>query len=153
MPYKVIVVGFDRSARGAIAVDEALRLARDTGATLHAVHVVHPSVLAGAANSHAFQAAIDTERQSLEASRQRLETDATDLGVPVEFHVSGSTDIPDAILATAESVGADLVVVGNHGMTGRARFLLGSIPNKVAHHCRCSVLIANTDTETDTGTD
>ena len=47
----------------------------------------------------------------------------------------------------------DLVVVGNHGMTGRARFLLGSIPNKVAHHCRCSVLIANTDTETDTGTD
>ena len=59
MPYKVIVVGFDRSARGAIAVDEALRLARDTGATLHAVHVVHPSVLAGAANSHAFQAAID----------------------------------------------------------------------------------------------
>jgi nucleotide-binding universal stress UspA family protein len=145
MPYKVIVVGFDRSERGAIAVDEALRLARDTGATLHAVHVVHPSVLAGAANSHAFQAAIDTERQDLEASRQQLEAEATDLGVPVEFHVSGSTDIPDAILATAESVGADLVVVGNHGMTGRARFLLGSIPNKVAHHSPCSVLIVRTE--------
>jgi nucleotide-binding universal stress UspA family protein len=145
MPYEVIVVGFDRSERGAIAVDEALRLARDTGATLHAVHVVHPSVLAGAANSHAFQAAIDTERQGLEASRQQLEAEATELGVAVEFHITGSTDIPDAILATAESVGADLVVVGNHGMTGRARFLLGSIPNKVAHHSPCSVLIVRTE--------
>lgn len=145
MPYKVIVVGFDRSERGAIAVDEALRLAGDTGATLHAVHVVHPSVLAGAASSHAFQAAIDTERQSLETSRQQLEAKARDLGVPVEFHVTGSTDIPDAILATAESVEADLVVVGNHGMTGRARFLLGSIPNKVAHHSPCSVLIVRTE--------
>jgi nucleotide-binding universal stress UspA family protein len=145
MPYKVIVVGFDRSERGAIAVSEALRLARDTGATLHAVHVVHPSVLAGAANSQAFQAAIDSDRRDLDEGRQQLVVDASDLGVPLEFHVSGSSEIPEAILAAAESVGADLVVVGNHGMTGRARFLLGSVPNKVAHHSPCSVLIVNTD--------
>jgi nucleotide-binding universal stress UspA family protein len=145
MPYKVIVVGFDRSARGAIAVDEALRLARDTGATLHAVHAVHPAVVAGATNSQAFQAAIDTERHDLEANRERLVADAAQMGVPLEFHTSGTSDIPGAILSTAESVGADLVVVGNHGMTGRARFLLGSIPNKVAHHSRCSVLIVNTE--------
>jgi len=145
MPYKVIVVGFDRSARGAIAVDEALRLARDTGATLHAVHAVHPAVVAGATNSQAFQAAIDTERHDLEANRERLVADAAQMGVPLEFHTSGTSDIPGAILSTAESVGADLVVVGNHGMTGRARFLLGSITNKVAHHSRCSVLIVNTE--------
>jgi len=144
MPYKVIVVGFDRTARGAIAVDQALQLARDTGATLHAVHVVHPAVLAGAANSKAFQAAIDTERQGLEESRDRLVADASAMGVPVEFHTTGTSDIPEAILSTAKSVGADLVVVGNHGMSGKARYLLGSVPNKVAHHSSCSVLIVNT---------
>jgi nucleotide-binding universal stress UspA family protein len=42
-------------------------------------------------------------------------------------------------------VGADLVVVGNRGMRGASRFVLGSIPNKVAHHSHCSVLIANTE--------
>ena len=145
VPYKVIVVGFDRSERGAVAVGEALQLARDTGATLHAVHVVHPAVEAGTVTSKAFQTAIDNERDGLEASRDQLLADAARLGVPVEFHLSGTRDIPEAILATAESVGADLVVVGNRGMTGRARFLLGSVPNKVAHRSPCSVLIVDTD--------
>ena len=145
MPYKVIVVGFDRSERGAIAVDEALRLARDTGAALHAVHVVAAAVEGGTVASKAFQAVIDAERQDLESVRDQLVADATALGVTVVFHTSGGNDIPDAILATAESVGADLVVVGNRGMTGKARFLLGSVPNKVAHRSPCSVLIVNTE--------
>jgi nucleotide-binding universal stress UspA family protein len=35
------------------------------------------------------------------------------------------------------------MVVGNKGMRG-ARRILGSVPNKVAHGARCSVLIADT---------
>ena len=50
----------------------------------------------------------------------------------------------DVILDVAEEQGADLVVVGNRGMTGARRFLLGSVPNKVAHHAMCDVLIAST---------
>ena len=40
---------------------------------------------------------------------------------------------------------ADLIVVGNQGMTGARRFLLGSVPNRVAHHTPCDVLIVKTD--------
>ena len=36
------------------------------------------------------------------------------------------------------------VVVGNRGMTGMRRFVLGSVPNKVAHNCPVSVLIVDT---------
>ena len=36
-------------------------------------------------------------------------------------------------------VGADVVVVGNKGMKGAKRFLLGSVPNKVAHNAPCTV--------------
>ncbi len=39
---------------------------------------------------------------------------------------------------------ADLVVVGNKGMTGAKRFLLGSVPNKVSHHAPCGVYIVRT---------
>src|SRR6202000_1183244 len=46
-----------------------------------------------------------------------------------------------AILDVAEERDADLIVVGNKGMTGARRFLLGSVPNKVSHHAPCSVLI------------
>ena len=53
-------------------------------------------------------------------------------------------DPADAILDVAEEQEADLVVVGNKGMTGAKRFLLGSVPNKVSHHAPCSVLIIRT---------
>ena len=50
-------------------------------------------------------------------------------------------DAADAILDVAEEQRCDLVVVGNKGLTGAKRFLLGSVPNKVSHHAPCSVLI------------
>jgi nucleotide-binding universal stress UspA family protein len=53
-------------------------------------------------------------------------------------------DPADAILDVAEEVDADLIVVGNKGMTGARRFLLGSVPNKVSHHAPCSVIIVRT---------
>ena len=53
-------------------------------------------------------------------------------------------DPADAILDVAEELGADLIVVGNKGMSGAKRFLLGSVPNKVSHHAPCSVLIVRT---------
>ena len=53
-------------------------------------------------------------------------------------------DPADAILDVAEERKADLIMVGNKGMTGAKRFLLGSVPNKVSHHAPCSVLIVRT---------
>ena len=53
-------------------------------------------------------------------------------------------DPADAILDVAEENGADLVMVGNKGMTGAKRFLLGSVPNKISHHAPCDVWIVRT---------
>jgi nucleotide-binding universal stress UspA family protein len=53
-------------------------------------------------------------------------------------------DPADAILDVAEENKADLIVVGNKGMTGAKRFLLGSVPNKISHHAPCDVLIVRT---------
>ena len=50
----------------------------------------------------------------------------------------------DALLDVAEEVKADVIVVGNKGMTGAKRFLLGSVPNKVSHHSPCGVWIVRT---------
>ena len=66
-------------------------------------------------------------------------------GVTAEVHNPGNSDPADALIAAAESLGADLVIVGNKGTSGVSRFVLGSVPNKVVHHCPCSVLIVNTE--------
>lgn len=63
--------------------------------------------------------------------------------VPVET-VAQEGDPAEAIISVAEERKTDIIVVGNKGMAGVKRFLLGSVPNKVAHHAPCSVFIART---------
>jgi len=145
MPYKTIVVGTDGSMRATVAVNEAFALAKMAGATLHAVHAVHPAVAFGFHDAVATQIEIDKLRQEAGAIRERTLAEAERLGVPIEFHDPGNNDAAEALIKIAEEVNADLVVVGNRGMTGVTRFVLGSVPNKVAHHCPCSVLIVNTE--------
>jgi nucleotide-binding universal stress UspA family protein len=44
------------------------------------------------------------------------------------------------IVATAQSEGADLVVLGTHGRTGLAHILIGSVAERVVRKCPCAVL-------------
>jgi predicted unusual protein kinase regulating ubiquinone biosynthesis (AarF/ABC1/UbiB family)/nucleotide-binding universal stress UspA family protein len=53
-------------------------------------------------------------------------------------------DPPQAIVDVAEAEGADVLVVGNAGMSGRKEFLLGNVPNRISHNARCTVVIVNT---------
>jgi nucleotide-binding universal stress UspA family protein len=49
----------------------------------------------------------------------------------------------DVVIRVAEQEGADLIVVGNKGMSGVKR-VLGSVPNSIAPGAHCSVLIVDT---------
>jgi nucleotide-binding universal stress UspA family protein len=48
------------------------------------------------------------------------------------------------LLDEAERGHYDLLVMGNKGMTGVSRFLMGSVPNKVSHHAASNILIVRT---------
>jgi nucleotide-binding universal stress UspA family protein len=112
--------------------------------TVHAVHGVDPGVSAGFADSRSAQFQVNEKAAQAEGIRTKVADYAQRQGIPFEFHMPGKTDPADAILEVAASVNADLVVVGNRGMSGMKR-VLGSVPNKVSHKCPCSVLIVNTE--------
>ena len=61
----------------------------------------------------------------------------------MQTHVVAS-DPADALVSVATEVQADLLVVGNRGMSGLKRFVLGSVPNRIAHHAPCNLLIVHT---------
>ena len=82
-------------------------------------------------------------REDVEATLAEVVAQAAARDVACSPH-SRQGDPADAILDVAEETSADLIVVGNKGMTGAKRFLLGSVPNKVSHHAPCSVLIIRT---------
>ena len=144
--YKVIVVGTDGSERAAVAVKEAFALAKMSGATLHAVHVVRPVSMMGAEqlDPAAVAGAFASMHDQGDDICARLRAEAQRHGVSAETH-NLDGDPADVLIRVAQTVHADLVVVGNRGMAGIKRFVLGSVPNKVSHHCPCSLLIVNTD--------
>jgi nucleotide-binding universal stress UspA family protein len=144
--YQVVVVGTDGSERAARAVDAALDIAAAFGSTLHVVNAVHSSVMMGAEFVDAAALADADEqirRHGAEICAAAV-AEAAARGVTASAH-NLVADPADALIDVAESVDADLLVVGNRGMTGIKRFVLGSVPNKVSHHTPCSLLIVDTD--------
>ena len=153
--YNVIVVGTDGSGTARIAVGEATALASLTGATLHIVHAAErrsPGVIAFAASGGVSElAAADKNKAIAAESREICEQAAAEarrLAVDVKIHAVPG-DAADALISVAEEVGADLLVVGNRGMSGARRFVLGSVPNTVSHHAPCSLLIVDTTSDDD----
>ena len=61
--------------------------------------------------------------------------------------VETGEDPSGAIVRVAREERADVLVVGNVGMSGRREFLLGNVPNRVSHNAPCTVVIVNTSSE------
>jgi nucleotide-binding universal stress UspA family protein len=145
--YSSIVVGTDGSDTAKEAVRQATELAKSVGAKMHLVSAYEP-VPEGRLRQERQQVPDDLQwmvnpredvNNTLKDAAQQIEQD----GVDVETHAREG-DPADAILDVAEEKDSDLIVVGNKGMTGARRFLLGSVPNKVSHHAPSSVMIIKT---------
>jgi nucleotide-binding universal stress UspA family protein len=121
--YERILVGTDGSKTASKAVDRAVELAADTGATLTI-----------------FMAAKRDKGEAIVASEQKRHSGS---GVTIDARVVDA-DPSSALVEEASTGHYDLLVVGNKGMTGLSRFFGGSVPGKVSHHIPCSLLIVKT---------
>jgi nucleotide-binding universal stress UspA family protein len=141
-----IVVGSDGSETAAVAVRKAVELARALGARLHVVSAYRPlsGVRVAGADSEPERGDWSVSPTvDVDAVLEEVAGTARTMGVDAECYAR-TGDPAEAILDVADEQGADLIVVGNKGMHGRRRFLLGSVPDKISHHAPCSVLIVRT---------
>lgn len=142
-----IVVGTDGSETAHEAVRQATELAKSVGAEIGLVSAYEP-VSSARLRDEATEVPKDMEwmvnpREDVEATLEEAAEVVKEGGVEVKTFAREG-DPADAILDVAEETKAGLIVVGNKGMTGAKRFLLGSVPNKVSHHAPCSVMIIRT---------
>jgi len=145
--FRSIVVGTDGSDTATQAVRQAIDLAQAVGATVELVSAYEP-VSAQRLKEERLETPEDLQwaispREDVDATLEAAAAVAREAGVTVSSYPRQG-DPADAILDVAEEQDADLIVVGNKGMTGAKRFLLGSVPNKISHHAPCSVLIIRT---------
>ncbi len=143
-----IVVGTDGSDTAKTAVRYAIDLARELDARLQVVSAYEP-ISDHRRREETLEVPEDLQwmvnlREDVLAQLEEAKEDARIAGVTKVETFARQGDAADAILDVAEEQRSDLIVVGNRGMTGAKRFLLGSVPNKVSHHAPCSVLIVRT---------
>jgi len=142
------VVGTDGSESPHTGVQRAIDLAAGLGARLQIVSAYEP---VSDQRLHGEQVNVPADLQwminphdDVMALLGAARVEAQAAGVDEVETFARQGDAADAILDVAEEQRSDLIVVGNKGMTGAKRFLLGSVPNKVSHHAPCSVLIVRT---------
>lgn len=142
-----IVVGTDGSDTATEAVRQAAELANLSKSELNIVSAYEPvsqsKLHEESTDVPGDVAQVVNPRQVVNVALDNAAALAKKNKVDVQKHPREG-DPADAILDVAEEINADLIIVGNKGMTGAKRFLLGSVPNKVSHHAPCSVMIIQT---------
>jgi universal stress protein A len=144
---KHILAATDLEESSLPALRMAVDLAEGLGARLTLVHVIEPIASPPGLEAYALEGMPADWEQRVERGRlgavgRRLEALLADHGRP---GVQTSTHIisglmPGALVDCAAELGADLLVLGTHGRSGVAHFLLGSVAEKVVRASPCPVL-------------
>ena len=142
MADKTIVTGVDGSETATAAAERAAVLAGALGARLHVVSAY------GKFEQETVKIGSDTMYLSSEKDAEdvaaKITTTLRAAYPDVEITSGAAEGKPgEALVATAEALGADLIVVGNKRVQGLAR-ILGSIARDVAAHASCDVYVAHT---------
>ncbi|HUK54268.1 MAG TPA: universal stress protein [Candidatus Binatia bacterium] len=127
----------DFSEPSEAALPFALALAREYGATIHALHVLVPEAYL-AATPESSMAGIEAQEEYAQVEMQR--TDSSLAGVAHDVSVVRGTDVWPVLRQVMATQNADMIVLGTHGRTGAQKFLLGSVAEEVFRQSEVPVM-------------
>ncbi len=132
-----ILVATDFSDGSDKAFDQAVQLAKSTGARLAVAHAIEPAVEFPMGTTYSdidggYYASVDL---ALSARAARAEK----AGVRCSTKILEGP-VSSEITRWAHEIGASMIVQGTHGRTGLSHVVLGSIAEKIVRHATCPVL-------------
>jgi universal stress protein A len=141
-PIKTILVPMQLDDPDATALRVAILLARESDATIWAMHVVPEdprAIVPGTSSTQLFARDLEKAKEDLNRlAGQHLAGIKHQLLTP--FSVSGPTEIAAAIIQAAKDVNADLILMKTHSRHGLAHFILGSVAEQIVRESPCPVL-------------
>jgi universal stress protein A len=136
--FRKILVATDFSPVAAIALECGRTLARRFGAEMYVIHVIEEPFMVGA-EFYPPEVASFRTRLVDHARRElgRIASELDDVRASTEVIVG---PVARRILESASEQRADLIVMGTHGRGAVARFLIGSVAERVVRAAECPVL-------------
>ncbi len=142
--YRHILIPTDFSETAECALHTAAELARQNAADLHLLHIVAPQLYYTEMPEIMLPPMVDLTDQMKLAAEERLQKAVGLLGKDIRIHHhvrEAFTRSADAIVAAAEELAIELIVIGSHGHSGLMHVLLGSTAERVVHEATCDVLV------------
>lgn len=136
-----ILLAYDGSDHADKAIERAAMLAGKLDAALTVISVTPDLCLPSTELS--MEQCEDITRaygREAESAMGKVRKTLSARGIAAEMLIVNGEAV-ESILKSAESIGADLIVLGSRGRRGAARMLLGSVSSKVAEYAKCDVLI------------
>lgn len=140
-----ILVPIDFSDYASAAIDYAVRIGKLAGTHIALLYVVEIPRHQLSVDVYSSSERIRSNLSEMQMKGQeRLDSLAREIRTPgIECTASVRLGIPyEEILAEAEKIESDLIVLGGKGYSALARILLGSTAEQVVRFARCSVLVA-----------
>lgn len=146
--YARILIASDGSELADRALDHGLQLAKLAGSEVTIVTVTEPVTIVGGGYASIAGGVVDPLPELVEAQEkaarellQRAAKRAADQGVTAKTVLVDNTFAAEGVVATANEIGAELIIMGSHGRRGLNRLLLGSQTNNVLAHTKIPVLV------------
>jgi nucleotide-binding universal stress UspA family protein len=147
--YRHILIPTDGSELAGHGVTNGLSLAKSVGAKVTVIIVEEPFDWLSVSETKG-QRAFDELAQHTEQIKKhaasvlnRVTNAAKQAGVPCDTIQVEDARPYQAIIATAEDRGCDLIVMASHGRGGLSAVVLGSVTNKVLTHTKTPVLVCH----------
>ncbi len=141
--FKHILVPVDGSSTSQLAVEKAIGLAKAFGSQVTAIFVIDPYPFTGVGTDFAYgqaeylSAATAEAKAAIKAVKAAFEAS----GIGVVTSVIESHTAWRGVVQSAESMQADLIVMGSHGRSGLEKLVLGSVAQAVLSHTTLPVLV------------
>ena len=141
--YRHILIPTDGSQPAERGVAHGLTLAKSLGAKVSVIFVVEPlsEMRRGPTFLEALAKYAELRQEQATSVLDRAANAAKEAGVSCETIQVENGQPHQAIIATAEEKGCDLIVMSSHGRSGLSMLLIGSVTNKVLTHAKTPVLV------------
>lgn len=141
--FKHILVPVDGSSTAQLAVERTIKLAKAFDSRVTAIFVIDPYPFTGVGTDFAYgqaeylSAATAEANAAIKATKLAFEQAAVNVSTSViESHATWR-----GVVEAAESLRADLIVMGSHGRSGLEKLVLGSVTQAVLSHTKLPVLV------------
>ncbi|PKG33087.1 MAG: universal stress protein [Methanoregula sp.] len=135
-----ILVALDGSPAGQKALDRAVEMARAGESKLHAAYVVETGLFSSIPTDNTVEIMYNVLKKEGEAVFDKAKTDAAAHGVTLTTHLKFG-HAGSEIIALADKVKAELIIVGSHGKSQTDRLLIGSVSTFIVTHSRVSSMV------------